>query len=118
MTSRPPSVTILSWVLIASGAVGLVCHAAGLRNLHPFPWDSLLIELIRVVAIVAGAYTLRGRNWARWLALAWIGFHVGISFYDSWSKVAVHALVFALFASVLFRPAATAYFRRQKTGSA
>ena len=40
-----------------------------------FHRDDLLIEIIRVAAIVGGAFMLRGHNWARWLVLAWIGFH-------------------------------------------
>ena len=31
------------------------------------------------LAIVCGVFLLRGHNWARWLALAWIAFHVVLS---------------------------------------
>ncbi len=37
---------------------------------------------------------LRGSNWARWLALAWIAFHVFLSFLHSWQQVLVHCLFF------------------------
>jgi hypothetical protein len=53
---------------------------------------------------------LLGKNWARWLALAWITFHVVISFYHSIQQVLVHALVLLLFVYCLYRPAAGAYF--------
>jgi len=34
--------------------------------------------LLSLAAVIAGAGLLRGYNWARWLALAWIAFHVAI----------------------------------------
>ena len=37
------------------------------------------ITVIGVAAVVAGVFMLRGRNWARWLALAWMASHVAIS---------------------------------------
>jgi hypothetical protein len=43
-------------------------------------------------------------NWARWLVLARIGFHVIISFFDSLQKIAAHGLMFVLTTYFLFRP--------------
>jgi len=45
----------------------------------------------------------RGRNWARWLALVWMAFHVAISF-PVVRQVVTHSIIFALIAWVLFRP--------------
>jgi hypothetical protein len=60
---------------------------------------------------------LRGNNWARWLALAWIAFHVVVSFFHSLQEVVVHSLLFMLIAYFLFSPEARAYFRhREKMG--
>ena len=57
-------------------------------------------------------------NWARWLVLDRIGFHVVISFFDSLQKVAAYGLMFVLTASFLFRPEARAYFQRlDQTGT-
>ena len=55
---------------------------------------------------------LRGRNWARWLVMVWIAFHVVVSGFHSFPELAVHALLFVVFAYVLLRPQATEYFRR------
>jgi len=115
MTARPVSVTLLSIILIAGGAVGLVYHFSELNLRQLLHNDALWVELVRILAIVAGIFMLRGRNWARWLAMAWIAFHVIISFWHPWSQLAMHALVFALFAFFLFRPAATRYFRSEGT---
>ena len=68
MNKRPLSVTIVSCLLAAAGAVGLVYHSTEFKTLHPFPYNTLWVSLVRVLAIVAGVFMLRGSNWARWLA--------------------------------------------------
>ena len=54
---------------------------------------------------------LRGCNWARWLALAWIAFHVVLSAFHSLPEFALHAVLCAVFAYFLLRPDAALYFR-------
>lgn len=110
MKKRPLLVTILSCVLIASGLAGLVFHASELVT--SAKRDYVLVSLVRALAIVAGAFMLRGSNWARWLAIFWIGAHVIIRAFHPVSELAIHILVFALFVFVLFRPGSGAYFRR------
>ena len=39
----------------------------------------------------------RGQNWARWLALLWMAFHVAISF-PVVRQVVTHSIIFALIA--------------------
>jgi hypothetical protein len=77
--------------------------------------DYLLVSLVRALAIVAGGFMLRGSNWARWLSMLWISFHVIISAFHSIKELAIHILVFAAFAFVLFRSDAADYFRRAET---
>jgi hypothetical protein len=108
---RPLSVTLVALVLIIAGLVGLIYQAKELDLHQPFQNDTLWVELVRVLAIVSGIFMLRRSNWARWLAIVWIGFHVAISFLHSWQQVVMHAIVFAVFAFLLFRPAANRYFR-------
>ncbi len=110
MTKRPVSITILGWIFIAAGSVGLIYH---FRELTPFSSEALWISLVRLIAIVAGIFLLRGQDWARWLALLWMAFHVVVSIFHSWSQVAMHALFLIVIAWLLFRPVATAYFRSQ-----
>lgn len=111
MKKRPLSVTILAIFLAAAGAVGLVYHVTEIKTFNPFPWDVLWVSVVRVAAIVAGVFMLRGRNWARWLAIVWIGFHVGISAFHSARELVMHALLLAVFVYFLFRRAANFYFR-------
>jgi hypothetical protein len=107
---RPLSVTILAWVYIAVGTIGLVYHVSDLRDGNALAFDGVWIELVRLLAIVAGAYMLRGHNWARWLALVWIAFHVVVSVFNGIPQLAMHALFSALFAWLLFRAEAARYF--------
>ena len=109
-TGRPLSVTILACVYLAVGTIGFAYHLYVIFTRQAFGYDDLMVEATEVAAIVGGAFILRGDNWARWLAVAWMGFHVAISFLDSLQKVAVHAAFFVLIAYFLFRPGARVYF--------
>jgi len=118
MNKRPFAVTIIGWIFIAAGAIGLAYHLTEIKPHQPFPVEDVWIFLLRVVAIVSGVFMLRGRNWARWLALAWIAFHVVLSFFHSIHQVLVHGLLFVLIGYVLFRPEARAYFGHAERDSA
>jgi Trk-type K+ transport system membrane component len=108
---RPITVLIVACVYIAVGAIGFVFHFH-LAELLAFQRDSLLIELTELLAIISGVFLLLGRNWARWLAVAWMGFHVAISF-PVVRQIVVHSLLLVLIVWLLFRPAAGRYFRRE-----
>ena len=105
---RPVSVTILACVYLVVGAVGFAYH---FRELMSLQQDSVWAELTELLAIVSGAFMLRGHDWARWLALAWIVFHVVLSAFHSSREFAIHGLFCAVIAWILFRPQATRYFR-------
>jgi hypothetical protein len=105
---RPLSVTGMAWLFIVVGAVTFVYHFPNLRALHT---EDLWIELTELLAFVAGAFMLRGHNWARWLALAWMGFHVAISAFPPFKGLVVHCIIFAGIAWLLLRSDSAQYFR-------
>jgi hypothetical protein len=107
---RPISVTIIACLYLAVGIIAFVYH---FRELLTLQRDSVSIELTEFLAIVSGAFMLRGHNWARWLALAWIVFHVILSVFDQLHGLAVHGLLCAVITWILFRPEAAQYFRSQ-----
>jgi hypothetical protein len=115
MNKRPLSVTLIAWLYIAAGTIGLAYHLKELMPQHPFEYDVLWISLVRLIAIVAGVYMLRRSNWARWLALTWIVFHVILSAFHSWSELVLHSVLCAVFAYFLFRLPADHYFRARAT---
>jgi hypothetical protein len=112
LSKRPLPVIVTSLVLIATGAGGLAFHLSDF-GAQPFQFEVVWISLVRLLAIVSGVYMLRASNWARWLSMAWIGFHVIISVFHSWFQVGVHILVFSAFAYFLFRPQTSEYFREK-----
>ena len=105
---RPLSVTILACVYIVVGTIGFAYH---FNELLPLQSDGVWVELTEFVAIICGAFMLRGHNWARWLALAWMVFHVILSAFHTLLEFAIHALFCAVIAWILFRPQTARYFR-------
>src|SRR5580704_13072675 len=105
---RPVSILLLACLYIAVGAIGFSYHFPELLSLQH---DSVWIELTEFLAILSGAFMPRGQNWARWLALAWSAFHVILSAFGAFRELAVHFLIFAAIAWILFRPEARRYFR-------
>jgi len=111
MNQRPLPVTIIGCLYIVMGAIGFAYHLTEFKAQHPFQYDIIWVGLVRLIAIVCGVYMLRGHNWARWLALAWIVYHVILSAFHMLSELAIHILLCAILAYFLFRPTATRYFR-------
>jgi uncharacterized membrane protein HdeD (DUF308 family) len=111
MRTRPLIVTLFGWFLLLAGAAGFVFHFPAHRP--PFHSDDFLPDLLEIILAAAGVFILRGRNWARWVAVAWIAFHVGLSFFHSLREVAIHTLILLAFAAILFHPAAQAWFQAQ-----
>ena len=56
-----------------------------------------------LAAIVAGVFLLRGRNWARWLAAAWMAAHVAISAFHSRQELIAHSILLVLIVYLQFR---------------
>jgi hypothetical protein len=112
MNKRPVSVTIISWLFIATGIIGLAYHFTELKIQGPFQYEAVWVLLLRLMAIVCGVYMLRGSNWARWLTMLWMAYHVVLSWFHSVQELVIHSLLFAVFAYFLFRAGAMVYFRR------
>jgi hypothetical protein len=110
VNKRPFLVTLLGCVLAAAGCVGLIYHLGDLKSNGPLQYDVLGIASIRLLAVIAGVFLIAGRNWAKWMALAWLALHVVISALHSIPEAISHAILLALFWYVLSRPEAIAFF--------
>jgi len=115
MSKRPISITVISWIFIAAGVVGLAYHGNEFIARRPFRYELLWVCLVRLLAILAGVFMLRGRNWARWLLVLWVGYHVGLSFLHTPFELVVHGLLLVVVLYFLFRAPASAYFSRDAT---
>ena len=105
---RPLSVTAIAWLFIAVGTITFIYHSPGL--LHPHA-DDFWIEATELLALTAGLFMLRRQNWARWLALAWMAFHVILSAFPPFQGLVVHVLIFGGITWLLLRSDAAQYFR-------
>ena len=103
---RPRSITIISWIFIVFGTIALLSGVVRGGDLVSH-W---YVHLSRFLQIVAGVFMLYGRNWARWLLVAWITFHIIISALHSWLFLLMHVAIFSVILFFLFRRQASAYF--------
>lgn len=118
---RPHSITLVAWIFILAGIGGIAIDLWPLLSADlAFQFAKLKADGItqlalawgtRVLAAVGGVSLLRGRNWARWLLLAWMAFHVVLSLFYSLGEAAVHCVIFAAIAYLLFRRAVAPFFR-------
>jgi hypothetical protein len=111
MKHRPLSVTLISYLFIAAGVIGIIYHASELKDLA-MPEVSLVL-FVRVLAIIGGIFTLRAANWARLLLVAWIIYHVILSFYHSRAELIMHFVLSIVVVISLFHPKANAYFKKK-----
>jgi hypothetical protein len=117
MKARPLSVTIIAWLFMIFGSIALL---SGLLPLTGANVSQLIAEfkthwmvhLSRVVQVVSGLFMLRGHNWARWLGIIWIAFHIVVGALHGWVQFLTHVLIFSVILFFLFRPRANEYFAR------
>ncbi len=111
MKTRPLAVTLIGWLFVVAGAVGTVYHATEIDLNRPFDDDAAWVIAVRLLAIAGGVFLLRGRSFARWLLVVWMGFHVVLGALHSVQQGVVHGLLLAGIAFLLFRPEASRFFR-------
>lgn len=73
--------------------------------------EAIGMEIAEALAILTGVCLLLRQGWARWLAVAWMAFHVAIMFSDP-GKMVVHVVLCGLIAWALFRPESRGWFQR------
>jgi len=114
MNKRPHSVTVIAGIFLLAGVVGLAYHATEFKTPGPFQYDVLWVCLVRLLAIVGAVFIVHACNWARWLLVTWMAYHVILSAFHSASQLIAHSVLLAVIAYFLFRPPASAYFRRRE----
>jgi hypothetical protein len=111
--SKPPiAVLIVAALYLLVGIAGFAYHFPELAAGHR---DAIAIELTEFCAVVAGAGLLLRQNWARWLALAWVVFHVGISLFHPLRELLIHAALCLLISWLLFRQATAHWFKMTRS---
>jgi hypothetical protein len=115
MSQRPISVTVIGGLFIASGCIalfsGLLPLAQHIDELKQHPFESGLVDLVRILGVTGGLFTLCGFNWARWLIVGWLTYHVILSGFHSPAELLIHALLAVVVTYFLFRAPTGNYFR-------
>ena len=108
---RPLIVTVIGWLFVVFGSAGAIATFVGLVRDHaPTSNMDLLILTIRILGAIGGAFLLLGRNWARWLLIGWMAYHVVIGTLHGPFQFLVHAAFLVGLCFALFRPAVSAWF--------
>ena len=105
---RPFAVTFLGCLFIVVG----LTNSIFCLSKEPLDRWTLPISLIGIIAVVGGIFLLKGRNWARWLLLAWLAFHVVVSALNSLSGSVVHFVLLAAVSYFLLTPPDSRYFNQ------
>jgi hypothetical protein len=117
MSKRPIPLIIIGvgFILIGTGSlfkgVWQVVMGGNAIGSHELT-DSAIVSLSGILAILSGVFMLRGANWARWLCVAWMAFHVVISFFHAPFEVVIHSAMLVVLVLVLFWGRTSAYFQR------
>lgn len=124
MHNRPVSVTLIAWVLIATGAISLITCVISLNNPMvkelmsqgpmPMVFQCAIMYMGVIVAFVSGIAMLKGQNWARFLYVIWsiIGFVTGMTTSPMKAVMIPGLVIFLVIVFFLFRPKANEYFKR------
>lgn len=116
MKKRPVSVTLIAWLYIVVGCGSLTGAVVKFADSSERDFAELrdlgFVCTSALLAVLGGAFLLRGHNWARWLCIAWMAAHIAIGALNGLVPVLVHSMFFALIAYILLRAPAAAYFRK------
>jgi Trk-type K+ transport system membrane component len=110
MKRRPIPVLIVALLFIVAGGVGFVYHAKEYSEKSSMNYEFAAVLLIRALAVVCGILLLKRIKWARWLALAWLAYHIVLSAFHSVSETITHSVLLVIVAALLFIPKSSAYF--------
>lgn len=111
MKKFPLPVFIVAILLILAGAVGFFYHLQDFADANQKLYETILVELLRIVAIIAGVLLLKAKNIGRWLAIGWVLLHVIISAFNSVEQMLMHIGVLVVVAVLLFLPVSVKFFK-------
>lgn len=115
MKRYPISVLIVALLFIIVCGIGLVYHAKEYIEQSSMNYEFAWVLLIRVLAIVCGVLLLKRVNWARWLSIAWLAYHIVLSVSHSVPEAIIHSILLVIVAVLLFIPNSSVYFKHSKT---
>lgn len=115
MKHRPLPVIIVSILFVVVGCVGFIYHLQELSNPDNLT-ETVVILLLRILAVVCGILLWLGIGWARWLTIAWLVYHVVIGALNSTTQMLAHIAFLIVVSILLFVPVAAKYFTNRSKG--
>lgn len=110
MKNRPIPVIIVSILFILTGCIGFAYHVKEFFEPNDNLYELVWVLLIRILAIVCGFLLFQRVNWARWLAIAWMFYHIILSAFHSISAMITHTVLLIIISVLLYHPVSNAYF--------
>lgn len=114
MKNCPVPVIIVSFLFILVGCIGFVYHLKELFELNNNLNETVWILCLRILAVGCGVLLLFRINRGRWLAIAWLVYHIVISAFNSTSEMIAHIVILVLVAVLLFLPVSSTYFQKKE----
>jgi hypothetical protein len=111
MKNRPIPVIIVSVLFILTGCIGFIYHVKEFFEPIDKLYELIWVLVLRILAVVCGLLLFLGINWARWLAVAWLLYHIVLSIRHSTIEVITHIILFIIVIILLYLPVSTAYFK-------
>lgn len=126
MSKRPLSITLVGWLFVATGCIGLgaglwrlrdsAAASAGAPDAHEL-MDFAFVAFSAALAVVGGACTLRGLGLGRWLLGIWMVGHIVLGLWHPPVELLMHLALFAPLSFLLLRRPASDFFRGVGTGA-
>lgn len=118
MKARPLSITIIGWLFVLGGCIALISGLLPMFNATTAQRvadlkSHWMVHVSRTAEIIGGLFLLRGRNWARWLLVLWMAFHIVIAALHDALQLAIHVAIFSVILFFLFRRPAAEFFARR-----
>jgi hypothetical protein len=113
MKNRPLPIIIVSALFILTGCVGIANSIKDFLEPNDKLYQLVWILFVRILAVVCGLLLLFRINWARWLAIAWLVYHVVISALNSIPQMIAHIVFLIIVSVLLFLPVSSIYFQNK-----
>jgi uncharacterized membrane protein HdeD (DUF308 family) len=110
---RPRSIIFISLLFILLGTITLIHAVVELINTTERLTDlksHWMIYLSAAAAIVGGVFLFKGHNWARWLLVVWMAFHIVVGALHGLTPLLMHIVIFSVILFFLFRRPASSFF--------
>ncbi len=114
MKGRPLPILIVAILFIIVGVAGFSSHISDFFETSEKLYVVLLVQLLRILAIVCGILLLRANNSGRWLSIAWILSHIIIGALNSSFQLIAHIVLLVVVSILLFLPVSSTYFQNKK----